>query len=181
VREETIVTRVMGLDLSLTATGVALPDGTTYRVGGAAKDGDQRLVNITNMIAAHVQNLHVQLAVIEDVAPARAHRTINDIAMVHGCVRYALRRLNVPYAYLAPTTLKSYATGKGTADKRDMAVAAYKRAHVEFSDDNQCDAWWLRHAGLDWLGQPEIELPRAQRSRLDKGKWPTGLTRKGIT
>jgi hypothetical protein len=66
---------------------------------------------------------------------------------------------------ITPATLKAYATGKGNGDKTAMAMAALKRADREFGDDNQCDAWWLRAAGLDWYGQPEFALPKVQRDR----------------
>lgn len=28
------------------------------------------------------------------------------------------------------------------------------------------------NAGLDWYGQPEFDLPKAQRERLAKATWP---------
>lgn len=81
----------------------------------------------------------------------------------------------MPYAYVVPATLKKYAADHGNADKARMAAAAYLAAGVEFADDpggDQCDAWWLRAAGLDHYGQPLFELPQAQRDRLTKVSWP---------
>jgi Holliday junction resolvasome RuvABC endonuclease subunit len=47
------------------------------------------------------------------------------------------------YAY-SPTELKKWATGKGTADKSAMLVAAHKRSGGEsFTDDNAVDAYLL--------------------------------------
>jgi hypothetical protein len=79
---------------------------------------------------------------------------------------------SVPYVLLTPATLKAYATGKGNADKTAMTLAAFKRTGIEFADDNQCDAAWLRWAGLDHYSYAEFELPAAQRARLDKADWP---------
>lgn len=161
--------RVLGLDLSLTATGIALTDGSTLTLKTRDKDGDKRLVHIEDAIT-EIAALGADLAVIEDLP--RHAMSAGITGMVHGTVRTKLLRAGIPYALVVPATLKAYATGSGSADKAAMALAAYKRAGREFPNDNECDAWWLRLSGLDWLGQPETEMPRAQRARLSKAKWP---------
>jgi Holliday junction resolvasome RuvABC endonuclease subunit len=170
--------RVLGLDLSLTATGIAYPDGTTTTIKTRQKDGDRRLLEIAHAIrwaAGEGQgpmgtDTPPTLAVLEDL-PKHA-MAAGITGMVHGIARAVLLEAGVPYATVVPATLKAYATGKGSGDKTPMAMAAYKRAGVEFVDDNQCDAWWLRAAGLDWLGSPLFDLPKAQRDRLAKVRWP---------
>lgn len=159
--------RILGLDLSITATGYALPDGQTGTFKGPWK-GDWRLVAIRTAIAGHADA--IDLAVIEDL-PTHA-KAAGITGMVHGAVRTVLMEHGVPYALVTPATLKAFATGKGNADKTAMAIAALKRAGREFGDDNQCDAWWLRAAGLDWYGHAEVEMPKAQRDRLGKVDWP---------
>jgi Holliday junction resolvasome RuvABC endonuclease subunit len=166
--------RVLGLDLSLTGTGICLPDGTTFTVKTKTSEGDRRLVHIAETIRA-VASDGVDLAVIEDL-PVHG-KSAGITGMVHGTARTELIRAGIPYALIAPATLKAYATGSGTGDKTAMALAAFKRAGVEFADDNQCDAFWLRVAGLDWLGHPHIDLPKAQRDRLAKAKWPEAVAR----
>lgn len=160
--------RVLGLDLSITAPGVARSDGSTYTIR-VRQPGDWRLMEIEADVA-QVLKEGVDLAVIEDL-PTHA-KSAGITGMVHGAIRLLLMTESVPYVVITPATLKAYATGKGNADKTAMAMAAYKRAGREFGDDNQCDAWWLRGAGLDWLGHPEFPLPAAQRDRLDKATWP---------
>lgn len=169
--------RIAGLDLSITAPGLCLPDGTTRTIKTNPKEGDRRLQHIANEIAIALGEgpggigHGVDLVVIEDL-PTHA-KSAGITGMVHGAVRLVLLDFDTPYALVTPATLKAFATGKGNADKTAMAMAAYKRAGREFPDDNQCDAAWLRWAGLDWYGQPEFELPRAQRERLTKVTWPT--------
>ncbi|MGW7355149.1 Holliday junction endonuclease [Streptomyces sp. NPDC054802] len=168
--------RVVGLDLSITATGIAYRDGSTGTCGGAADLKDRRLLVIEQWVSIAIGGPDTglgplpDLVVIEDL-PTHA-RAAGVTGMVHGTVRTLLMRQDVPYVVLTPATLKAYATGKGTADKTAMAMAAYKRTGLEFADDNQCDAAWLRWAGLDRLGCPEFPLPAAQRDRLDKADWP---------
>lgn len=161
--------RIVALDLSITATGMCLPDGRTETIATNAKDGDKRLVTITDRIMRAVLT-GVDLAVVE--GPVVRSSAAVTIGMVHGSVRELLIRHSVPYVVIPPATLKAYATGKGNADKTAMAIAALKRAGREFADDNQCDAFWLRAAGLDWYGAPEFEVPKTQRDRLTKVTWP---------
>lgn len=163
--------RVLGLDLSLTATGVCLTDGHTLTIKTRQKDGDRRLVHIADALTSMIgDGSSVDLAVVEDL-PKHA-MAAGITGMVHGVARAVLLRAGIPYALVVPATLKAFATGKGAGDKTPMVMAAYKRAGVEFGDDNQCDAWWLRAAGLDWYGQPGFDLPKAQRERLAKVAWP---------
>lgn len=161
--------RVVGLDLSMTATGVALHDGATLTIKPKGK-GDDRLIGLRDALAYMVAD--AELAVIEDMPARLQANAAKAVGFVHGTVRTLLLDLGVPYAVVPPATLKAYATGKGNADKTAMAIAALKRADIEFGDDNECDAAWLRWAGLDWLGHPEVSLPAAQRDRLTKATWP---------
>ncbi|KAB2384732.1 RuvC family protein [Actinomadura montaniterrae] len=175
--------RVIGLDLSLTATGVACWDGrplSTIRT--VASEGDERLRRIAVTVRAdafdYLTNTGCDLAVIEDL-PTHAH-SAGITGMVHGAVRCVLMELGVPYALVPPATLKKYATGKGNATKPDMRMALYRRAGIDVRDDNQCDAWWLQAAGLDYLGHPPVELPKDQRKALTKAKWPAILPFAGV-
>jgi hypothetical protein len=119
--------RVLALDLSITATGYALPDGQTGLFKGPWK-GDWRLVSIKSAVAGHADS--IDLAVIEDL-PTHA-KAAGITGMVHGAVRAVLLEAGVPYVLITPATLKAFATGKGNADKTAMAIAALKRADREF-------------------------------------------------
>ena len=163
---------IIGLDLSLTNTGIAYTDGDVRTMKTRALDGDLRLLDIVEAIGEAIQ-LGATFAVIEDL-PSNA-RSAGITGMVHGAVRLSLIEASVGYVLVPPATLKAFATGKGNADKTAMAIAALKRGGREFADDNQCDAWWLRAAGLDRLGTPPFPLPEAQRARLDKVSWPVPL------
>ncbi|WP_246102616.1 crossover junction endodeoxyribonuclease RuvC [Streptomyces piniterrae] len=170
--------RIIGLDLSLTSTGVALPDGTTYRIKTRAVDADNRLVLIRDNIRRALATHRPHLAVVEDL-PITAN-SAGITGMVHGIVRAELADAEVPRALIAAATLKAYAADNGRADKAQMAAAAYLAAGVQFPDDpggDRCDAWWLRAAGHDWWGTPLFDLPDAQRARLTKAKWPVGVPR----
>jgi Holliday junction resolvasome RuvABC endonuclease subunit len=167
--------RVIGLDLSLTATGIAAWDGRPLStVRTVAAEGDQRLRRIMVTVRAdaydHLDGSPIDLAVIEDL-PKHAHAA-GITGMVHGAVRVALMELGVSYALVPPASLKKYATGRGNATKPDMRVALLKRTGMDLRDDNQVDAWWLRAMGLEHLGHPPVSLPQVQRDALAKVDWP---------
>ena len=162
--------KVAGLDLSMTATGVCHPgddgqSGCTHLIKPSGK-GDRRLVDIRSQVLAHVSGC--ELVLIEDL-PTHAH-SAGITGMVHGAVREGLLSAGIPYATVPPATLKKYATGRGNCDKTAMAVAAYRRSGLEFTDDNQCDAWWLWVMVRDLTGDPVFELPKIQRDALSKVK-----------
>lgn len=175
------MTAVVGLDLSLTATGMVREDGKGLTIKTNPKHGDQRLEVIHDAI---VHNLGIaSLAVLEDL-PYSA-RQAGVTGMVQGVARLALLRYGVRYAFLSPATLKKFATGNGRADKPMMAAAlidffgdryvgaltgtAQIIGGINLTDDNQVDAAWLRLAGRTWLGLEPDLLDR--RPVLETGKW----------
>jgi Holliday junction resolvasome RuvABC endonuclease subunit len=159
--------KATGLDLSMTATGLAYGEGPVYthtvKTTGT-KDG--RLAVIKNQVVSRAEGS--ALVLIEGFLNKSFSAGITG--MVHGAVRTGLIEAGIPYATFPPTSLKKYATGSGTADKTAMALAAFKRGGVEFKDDNQCDAWWLWVACMDFLESPVFSLPATQRDQLTKIK-----------
>lgn len=170
------VPQVVGLDLSLTSTGIAYRDGSVGTVDGPSDLGDRRLTVLKQAVHVAVGDedaglgRKADLVAIEDL-PTNA-KSAGATGMVHGVVRALLLDLKIPYVVLSPATLKAYATGKGNVDKTAMAISAYKRTQREFANDDECDAFWLRAAALDRLGAPEFDVPAAWRQRLDKAAWP---------
>lgn len=152
--------KVVGLDLSMTATGIAESDGRTCTIKPTST-GDARLVQIRAEVRSAVYG--TDFVVIEDL-PVNA-KSAGITGMVHGAIRVMLQS-GPPYVLITPATLKKYATGRGNAGKPEMAVALFKRAGVELADDNQVDAWWLRAAGHEILGEPLMPMPSSQVDAL---------------
>lgn len=170
---------VIGIDPSMTATGLAYADGSTATVTfSKATTGDARLAHI----AMHVKETSilpmtgrsVDLAVIEDL-PTHAHGA-GITGMVQGVVRFQLIRDGIAYLTVPAATLKKFATGSGNAGKPDMRMELYKRTGLDLRDDNQVDAWWLRALGHELLGQPVVALPKTHTDALGKLTLPEGLT-----
>jgi Holliday junction resolvasome RuvABC endonuclease subunit len=167
-----VTVKVTGLDLSMTATGVAHSsiEGETLaactHLIAVKGTRDSRLMTIKNQVREYVRGS--ELVLIEDLP--RHAMAAGITGMVQGSVRTMLLEESIPYASLPPASLKKFATGRGNASKTDMAVAAYKRGAVEFTNDNECDAWWLWVATMDHLGAPVFDLPKTQREALAKIK-----------
>jgi Holliday junction resolvasome RuvABC endonuclease subunit len=164
---------VIGLDLSVTASGVCFADNSAVTLKPRTT-GDARFVEIPDRITEFCHAAYIRLAVIEEAPPGLKGAAIPTIHGVQAVVRAALIRQGIPYVVVNPSTLKKFATGQKVADKIAMAMAAYKRAGLEFADDNACDAWWLRLAGATYY-DPErtsVAMPKAHRDALNAVAWP---------
>lgn len=143
---------IIGLDLSLTCTGIALPDGSTDHIVGPKKGSlYDRAYTITNELRHWL--LPADLVVIEDIA-TRHVRTAISMAYLH-CLTDRLLT-DTPVLKVDPATLKRFATGKGNVDKHTMTVAAIRNGWTSAeSTDDETDAWWLHILGRacsgDWI------------------------------
>jgi Holliday junction resolvasome RuvABC endonuclease subunit len=168
------VTRVLALDLSLAATGVATPHGELSTIKPTS-NGDIRYHEIQRRVRDLLTDLAPDLVVMEDVPTGIRNAAAGPLAMVHGAVRTRLIDWEIPYITVPPATLKVYATGRGNAPKPDLRMELYKRTGIDVTDDNQVDAAWLRYLALDLAGQPELKLPATHRRALAKLSLPAGL------
>lgn len=165
--------RVMGLDVSLTGTGVATSDGTVFTIKTRPADGDRRLLVIEQTLEPFVSGLDFVL--MEDL-PIHAKGS-GLTAFAQGVVRKLLCAYDVPYGTVPPSTLKKYTTGDGgrTCGKPEMRAALEARGvHVD-GDDNAVDAMALRLMGLDYIGTPVFHVPTEQRASLKHIKLPKGV------
>lgn len=142
------IDKIVGLDLSLTATGFYWfhddrEEGGIIDTGKL--EGLPRLNHIVNYIHALCHD--AQLVVIEDFSFASRGRAVFDIGGLGWLVRYKLGGASVPYQLIAPTAVKKFTTGKGNAEKSLMLKEVYKRWDKDFSDDNVADAYALARIG----------------------------------
>ena len=172
--------RVIGLDPSLTATGVADADGGLHTIRTVGHDGDPvatralRLSAIGARLRPHM--LDADLIVIEGPAFARNNAYTHLGAGLWWRIIQIAHTAGIRVAVLAPSQLKKLAIGKGSGDgtsKSDMRMALYQRVGLNIADDNQVDATWLRQMGLAHLGDPDaVPLPQTHLAALDKVVWP---------
>ncbi len=162
--------RVLALDLSLQATGVALPTGELLTVKPGLRRGPERLGWVRDWVHDHLAR--VDLCVLEGYSYNSANSHAHALGELGGVVRCLLYQKDIDQVEVPPACLKKYATGKGNAGKDQVLVAALKRLGVEPADNNQADAAWLRAMAEDayWLDVPRV--PSGHRGVLAKVPWP---------
>lgn len=163
--------RIVGADLSLTATGLAHSgDGTTETIRTGKLRGTERLHHIRGRVLD--ASTGADLILIEGPSYGSQGPGHHESAGLWWLITWTLDQHNIPYAILPPATVKKFATGRGNATKPDMRVALLQRVGLDLRDDNQVDAFWLRAAGLEYSGHPIVDLPKAQIEALGKATWP---------
>ena len=130
---------IIGLDLSLTSTGVA-DKGGTFRIRPKSK-GAQRLDDIASEIM--VLGREAELVVIEGYSFGSQGRATFSIGELGGVIRLELHRAGVPWLLVPPSVLKKWATGKGNADKDTMLETAIRKYAFEGHGNDEADAWLL--------------------------------------
>jgi crossover junction endodeoxyribonuclease RuvC len=171
------VSTVIGLDLSLTATGISDGHETwLVRSKGYATDSLTERARRLELLAVGILDVcQADLVVVEAPAFSRQNGHMHDRSGLWWLVVSELIRSPwTQVAEVTPTALKRYATGKGNASKGAMIDATARRfPNVDTgADDNRCDALWLAAMGHDHLGQPLIAMPATHRAALDSVRWP---------
>jgi len=161
--------KITGIDLSLTATGIA--DVVLYApgdLGGAAKTTalhtvkshpslpmEERLMRLLTDIRELVSLS--SLAVIEGLSFNSKGGGASERAALHWMVRCTLRSVKCPFLIVAPTMVKKFACGSGKAEKSTVVREVYRRWDVEASNDNEADAAVLAHIGIAYLDIEEAK------------------------
>lgn len=171
----------VGLDLSLTSTGVAAihSDGSAFttlvKSSGSSKDTvsdtARRLGDITSRILVAVEAADPDVVVIESAMfsthkDSSAHRRAGlwwTVAQVVGS--------RWPLVEVAPTQLKKYATGKGTAAKEVVLMTAARKWGTDMVPDgnfDRADALFLASMGSQYLGgSVPLKLTDYRRALLE--------------
>ncbi len=190
------VSTVIGIDQSLTSTGLAMlsTDGSFARTKAVVPKthGIPRLREIEAAVVRWVEDApeYPDLVVMEGYSFGARGRSIFQLGELGGVLKVALARLGFEEStrmparglnardeegqgvdgglvVVPPTQLKKFATSKGTADKRQMALSVYKRWGFEADTDDEVDAYALARLGAALLGVAD-GLTEVQRGVVDK-------------
>lgn len=161
--------KVVALDLSLTGTGVVV-DGSPRTITTKLKD-EARLAFIEDELNGIAYN--ASLVVIEGLAYGTQTGKAMERGGLHFMVRTGLFRKQIPFAIAPPTTIKKYITGKGNAQKDEVMIATVTQLpDLGIKNNNEADATVMWAMAMDWLGEPVLDLPKVNRTALDKVEWP---------
>jgi len=169
--------KILGLDLSLTGTGVCLIEGTTPVLvtirSKPPKDKTpltevKRIQGIVEEIEYFISNKGpIDIVVIEGMAfMARNTTSLVQLAGLSYMVRSLLANYNIKFLIVAPTSLKKFITGKGNTPKDVIMLEIFKRYDVSILDNNQADAYGLAQIGLGYMGKHKKKLTQPQEDVL---------------
>lgn len=163
----------MGLDLSLTSTGVAKATGGilaeppwTFRIRSARRDW-ARMDSMLDRIWQAVTEIDPDVIVVEGPALHATGSHFHEGAGLWWLVTYRIWKSDRPFAVVPPSVLKKWATGRGNADKPAMCVAAATRFGLTEIGTDEADALWAAAAGCQHYGLPLITMPAAQIDAIE--------------
>lgn len=163
---------IVGLDLSLTSTGVAMDDGTF--VIASKEKGDARLDDISIRIISALAPHYGRYVVIEGYAFAKRTTHAFSQGELGGIVKRNLREYQIPYVLVPPTVRAKFATGRGNAGKSEVVSAISAKLGQVFvggGADDEVDAWVLREMGLQHFGLSDLKWPAKNMEALEKVEW----------
>jgi hypothetical protein len=168
--------RVLGIDLSLSCTGVA----------GNAGGGWAHVIKPPAKLRSHDRMAYIRGAIIDRYTPGV------DVVAIEGpsygsqagqaghheraglwwLVTHYLWAAEIPTVVVPPKSLKKYATGLGNAGK-DLVLTEVVRRFAWFrGDNNAADATVLAAMAADRAGTPMAAMPATHRVALDAVQWP---------
>jgi Holliday junction resolvasome RuvABC endonuclease subunit len=180
------VTRVVGVDLSLTGTGIAIAVvGGSNPVCTADLIGQKGITALPlperwramgdlcdELLDAVVQAPGAPgLVAIENLPAARVAGVIlHEKSWLWWMLVGRLVMLDIPLVEVTPAAVKQYAAGKGNANKGAVIDAVARRLPMFATggDDNRADAAVLCAIAADLIGHPLTEMPALHRKALAK-------------
>jgi crossover junction endodeoxyribonuclease RuvC len=171
--------RVVGIDASLTGSGIASTAGWCTTIGAPGVTTlpvAERADAIKTLAAKILLELGTpDLVLIEGPSYSSKGGGGHERS---GLWWWIVERVasweTTAIAEVPPSLVKKYATGKGQAKKEQMVDAVARRFpwFETKGDNNQVDAVVLAAMGADYLGTPLAPMPATHRSALDKVAWP---------
>jgi Holliday junction resolvasome RuvABC endonuclease subunit len=155
--------RVVGLDQSYTGFGFCV-DGESKKKSFPAKDDPiERLARVREWLENWLtEQFPVDLVVMEGYANGAkfGREMAGELGAVVKLAIYDT--LNMSPLIVPPPSLKKFVSGSGAAKKNTMLMHVYRKWGVQFSDDNQADAYSLEKFGEGYLWV-EGRIPRGGR------------------
>lgn len=174
----------MGIDISLTRTGVAFAgdplDGgvETFSFGRKGKRNEsllerhERLRTLTGEVMDSIDG-HAErplVACIEDVAFGTPGGSTTDRAALWWFIVNDLMSMDIPVVAVNVSKVKIYATGKGNKHEKDEVMLAIVRRYPDapIQNNDEADATALAMIGTRLAGRPyEASLPQTHLRAME--------------
>jgi len=148
--------RIMGLDLSLSGTGLAVLDEHLEpvhleRISTTTKDGStvERSDYIATIIGERVEKFHPECIVIEEYAFSKSGSKLGELGGIVKRQLWITTGVSECWITAASTSVKKLVTGSGHASKEDMIAEVNAQLNLTMfdrkvsHDNNVCDALGL--------------------------------------
>jgi Holliday junction resolvasome RuvABC endonuclease subunit len=169
----------VGIDPSLTCSGVAIIDGNgavitrRHKTAPAGKSLKARRGRLRDAVAGILKTVpaHVDVSVIEVPAFGRQFGALGErVALYWWLVDQLMAR--GPVVEVSPSQRAKLATGNGASKKPEVVAAMRDRfPSVWVPDDNVADALALAQAGAHWLSPDSFPLTPAQSVAFARLDW----------
>lgn len=131
---------IMGADLSYSRTGLCWIDSNTEKViqsrAFAIKPGALRLKRAAHLFEKAIVSLQPHLCVIEDNAYGAPSRVVVvKLSMLNTILKLICELHGIDWLEISPSLLKKFVTGKGTAEKSQVAQELLRKWGIAFDDD----------------------------------------------
>lgn len=149
--------KIIGLDLSLTSTGWYVIDENNQC--GQIKTSPKKFNNIMQRVQ-HISDVILQkikehggvdLVIMQDYFVGKNCQTVIQLSVLGTIVRYKLLKNGIGYLAVAPTQIKKYSTGSGTAHKDNMLKIVFKNYGLDTESNNIADACAIAYLGKSYL------------------------------
>lgn len=166
--------RFLGIDPSLTSTGLALvEDGRVVdlRRISSKRKGHDRIEDIVCAINT-LADPATQVGIEGPAMHAKGSATV-QIFGLWGVITHELWRRGHNYYVVTPSGRCRYATGRGNAAKDQVLAAVIKRyVDVDVTGHDVADALVIAAMGARHYGEPlEASLPEANQNALGGVQW----------
>ena len=170
----------LGLDLSLTGTGISLLEENYVIVKQAELStknfGAERLFHLELKFLEFLENYKtdIKFCIIEGAA-YRAEGKIYELGQWAGIVQLNLFKLGIPFMEVAPLAVKKYIHGKGEDRGKNIVILdIYKNYGLTIENNNIADAYLISRIAYDFYNiflikkAKDLDLKKYQTEVLNK-------------
>ena len=119
--------KILALDPSLSSTGYTIIDSDKNIldvgkiIGNQKKSEEVRMYEIANAVRDLIEKWKVKKVVMESQFAFKNMKTVMQLSRLRGAIVYVCVPAEVEMFYLAPTEVRRFFMGKGTAKKKEVA------------------------------------------------------------
>lgn len=143
----------IGLDRSLTSTGLAVVQNGKYIYGREIKPKNiystTRLGYIVKEILNDIKRFENPIVFTEDYAYSAHGQGMIDLGELGGVTKLFLKIKKIPYVNVVSTVLKKYVVGKGNVKKEMVPMFVYKKFGITPQGHDVADAIGLAYFGYN--------------------------------